>query len=208
MVKQKKFEPSFENLPIDQIIGAPLRATASANAMMAKEQLQFLMDFCFKKEGDNFTPVMIEMVMVRSQMTSEGSPDGTPQLRRFSTKFNLPLLTVIPINSLSVESFEIDFDVEITALESKGMAKSLENILGVGNSGKSEFKLMGKVSNNSNEQLSRNSQYQKKIDSKLSINIKGGQLPLPVGITSLLDLYKNNMDPVTVPEDITKDKEE
>lgn len=195
----RKFEKgsAFDKVSMDQIIGAPLRATAKANAMMAKEQIGFMMDFCFKKDGNNFEPVMIEMMMTTSKLEPAEDPDDSPVLRRFKTKFNLPLLTLIPLNSLAVESFEIDFDMEVTSIEQEeSSSKSTK-----GEEGEKELKLMGKVSNKSENQRARNSQYQKKVDSKLSVNVKGGQLPLPVGITSIIDLYKNNMEPLEISEE-------
>ncbi len=194
MAKKKKFEPSFDNLPMDQIIGAPLRATASANAMMAREQVKFLMDYCFTKDGDNYKPVMIEMEMTRSQLSAESGKRG---MRRYNLTFSLPLLTLVPLNSLSVEEFEIDFDMEVNSLSQRSShsdAAKEEDQKGDG-----EMKFMGKISNR--EQQSSDSQYQRKVSSKLSIHVKGGQLPLPVGLTSIIDVFTKSMDPTDIAED-------
>lgn len=202
--KGRRFEPSFENLPIDQLIGAPLRATASANSMMAKEQAQFLMEYCFMKNGDSYFPVMIEMVMVRSRIDSDNSSAEEVKLRQYTTRFNLPLLTIIPINSLSVESFEIDFDMEITSSKTSERKKST-SMNGEKDQDVQETKLIGKVSNKVEEQRSNNSKYPKKINSKLSINIKGGQLPLPEGLTTLLEMYTKSIEPIEVNEYVQLD---
>lgn len=193
MAKKKKFEPAFDNLPMDQIIGAPLKATASANTMMAREQVKFLMDYCFTKVGDNYQPVMVDMVMNRSQLTP-GTVGG--DMRRYTMTFSLPLLTLVPLNSLSVETFEIDFDMEVNTVSSSNThteSTSEEN-----KENTEEVQFMGKISNR--EQQSSDSQYQRKVNSKLSINVKGGQLPLPVGLTSIIDLFSKNIDPTDIRE--------
>lgn len=194
---KRKFEPAFENLPMDQIIGAPLKATASANSMMAREQVQFLMDYCFKKEGDGYQPIMVEMAMTRSQLDPDDK-SGVPKIKQYVTKFNLPLLTLIPLNSLSVEKFEIDFDMEVTSLEQNHSKSDSMNSNDSQKEKQSEVKFMGKVSNK--DQQTSSSQYERRINSKLSINVKGGQQPLPVGLTSIIDLFSKNMEPVDMRE--------
>lgn len=191
MAKNKKFESAFDNLSMEQIIGAPLKATAHANAMMAREQVKFLMDFCFAKEGDSYFPVMVEMTMSRTEMPSEKSET---EMRSYQMKFGLPLLTLLPLNSLSVEEFELDFDMEITSIAASSSNKSSTNDQNRQES--QEMKFMGKISNK--EQQSGTSRYQRKINSKLSINVKGGQLPLPTGITSIIDLFSKNVNPMRI----------
>lgn len=201
---KRKFEPAFENLPMDQIIGAPLRATASANSMMAREQVKFLMDFCFQKDGDGFQPVMIEMIMMRSEMVPDDSSSKV-DIKRYVSKFSLPLLTIIPLNTLSVNDFEIDFDMEITSLEqSQQKSDSLHEGESSGEQ-TSEVKFMGKVSNK--DQQTSSSQYERKVNSKLSINIKGGQQPLPLGLTSIIDLFSKNMEPIDIKEQDSSNEE-
>ncbi len=199
---KRKFEPAFEYLPMEQIIGAPLKATASANAMMAREQVSFLMDYCFKKDGDSYEPIMVEMAMTRSQLDPDG-PSGKALIKQFVTKFNFPLLTLIPLYSLSVEEFEIDFDMEVTSLEQSQTKSDSLKSSDAQKEGENEVKFMGKVSNK--DQQNSSSQYERKVGSKLSINIKGGQQSLPVGLTSIIDLFSKNMEPIDLKE---KDKDE
>lgn len=195
MAKQLTQQSSFDKISMDQIIGAPLRATATANSLMAKEQVKFLMEFCFKKTEENFEPVMIEMVITGTRTEPDKGNEGELVMSSYTTKFNLPLLTLIPISSLAVQSFEIDFDMEVTSIEKT--SEKTGSIDQTKNGEQEGLQLMGKVSNKG-EQVSRNSQYQKKVDSKLSINVKGGQLPLPVGLTSIIEIYKNNIVPIEV----------
>lgn len=196
MAKRFNRDFSFDKVSLDQIIGAPLRATAAANAMMAKEQIRFIMDFCFRKHHDYYEPVMIEMVMTTSKVEPGESPEDPPVLRRFTTKFSLPLLTLIPLNSLAVENFEIAFDMEVTSMEGDESSFDLERNEERNEDKKQDYILMGKVTN-----TTENHQYERRSDAKLSVNVQGGQLPLPVGLTSILDLYKNNIEPIEIIEE-------
>ena len=190
---------------MDQLIGAPLRATANANALMAKTQTQFMLDFCFTKKDGNLEPVMVDMVMTTAKMEPDGNEDGDLKMNRVTARFSLPLLTLIPITSLAVKDFEVDFDMEVTSVEREESSSESSD---ASSSNKKEVTLMGKVSNKSEGSRASNSQYQKKVDSKLSISVKGGQMPLPVGVTAVLDLYKNNVEPVEINKVQTNKTEE
>ena len=179
-------------LNIESILTAPLVAASTANSMMLKEQTQFLMDFCFSKNGDVYDPVMIEMSLTNSVIEPGQTRNDDAKITRIQTTFHLPLITIIPINSLAVDNVSIEFDMEITsqyetnADESNNLSKSQGDT-------SSKVQLMGKVSYDSKESNSSQSKYQN--SSRLKVNINAGQLPLPVGLTSLLDLYMKSVMP-------------
>ena len=61
----------FTGLPMQDLIGAPLRAAADANAMMAVTQTQFLLNTAFARTTDattkldTYAPIMIQMTLTR-----------------------------------------------------------------------------------------------------------------------------------------------
>ena len=104
----------FSGLPMESLIGGPLNAAAKANSAMALTQTMFMLDTCFKKKNIsgsgkppvyNYEPIMIDMVLTRSVITQ--GMDTTKGIPQASTKFTLPLLTILPINSLAVETVDI-----------------------------------------------------------------------------------------------------
>ncbi len=196
MAKRFDRDFSFDKVSLDQIIGAPLRATVAANSMMAREQIRFIMDFCFTKHHHHYKPVLIEMVMTTSKLELGEFPEDPAVLRRFTNEFSLPLLTLIPINSLAVENFEIAFDMEVTSMEGDESSFDFEENEERKRDKKQDYVLMGKVTNRNESH-----QYERRSDSRLSVNVQGGQLPLPVGLTSILDLYKNNIEPIEIIEE-------
>ena len=99
-------------LNIAELIGAPLAAAASANSQMLKLQTAYLIETCFvKKEEDSYEPVMIEMSITRSAI--DNSQRDNPTFKKYSAKFKVPLLTLIPINTLAVDNIDINFSLEI-----------------------------------------------------------------------------------------------
>lgn len=130
----------FTGLPMEDLIGGPLNASAKANAAMALTQTKFLLETCFNrveraltdkekeeykkkygKDADSsvrhtsYAPVMIEMSLERGVLTPTTDKDGKPttEIRNFTTSFNLPLLTIIPVNSLGVNNVDISFEMEV-----------------------------------------------------------------------------------------------
>ncbi|MBC9796774.1 DUF2589 domain-containing protein [Sinomicrobium weinanense] len=207
-LKTHAFNPEiYRNLDIEEIISAPLIAATSANGMMAREQVRFLMDFCFNKEGENYKPVMIRTAIVNSIIEPGKEAGDKGVIRRITTSFYLPLLTIIPINSLAVETTSVNFEIELTGqttkTDSNEGAKS-----GNPPATPPRPRLLGKVSYDSKERSGQSDKYQNRSSnsSGLKVDIKAGQLPLPPGMTTLLDLYTKSIGPFEQP-DKTAEKE-
>lgn len=163
-------------ISIEKLIAAPFIATANANTRMAREQAKFLIDSCFESDGDAFRPKMVNLSMTKSL-------PGAGNSEQESLNFELPLITIIPFNSLCVTDMKMRFDLEILAYE--------QAVPGTDEQGKNKDKctLHGNVSNDSKESASA----QRRRQSKMSVEINGGTIPLPVGLTTLIDLYSKNI---------------
>jgi hypothetical protein len=190
------FRPtSSQGLDIAKLIGAPLVAAATANSAMAREQYQFLMDFCFRRNDDgHYEPVMLDMFLNRSFLKPPEGGDEEPSFEVVTARFQLPLLTFIPISSLAVDKVKIDFEMEVTQAVSGSTSASEDK------QGKEGATLQGKISYDSREQISRSSsakrEYSSKNNSSLKVSIDAGQLPLPPGLTAVLDLYTRSLNQV------------
>ena len=195
-------EANFDRgMNIDQVISAPLVAASTANAMMLKDQAQFLMEFCFdvtqrKNEkgeviGVTHTPRMIEMVMKRSIIDPQKESGDPAAIKIIEMVFSVPVLTLIPINSLAVDEVKIEFDMEITSQSSQSADASKTTGL---DDGSQKTQLKGKISYDSKESGSKTSRRQN--SSKLKVQVHAGNLPLPVGVTAMLDMYSNSIHPI------------
>lgn len=105
----------FSGLPMESLIGGPLNAAAKANSAMALSQTKFMLETCFQKDGTDeqvsYKPIMIQMTLTRGVITQK--EDGTVEIKPLSTQFDLPLLTIMPLNSLAVDTVTVDFEMEV-----------------------------------------------------------------------------------------------
>lgn len=203
-----KFRPSGNtDANIDSLISAPLIAASNANSAMAREQVKFLMEFCFQQKGDSYTPVMIEMHFHQSVVEPGETRDDPHSIRRINSTFEIPLMTIIPINSLAVETVDLEFDLEISSQsqhdDKDTDKKNLQSKLHGSQPG---TKLKGKISYDSDEAINQSSsnQYRSQNSSKLKVNVHAGQLPLPVGVNIMIDLYSKSIHPMIQDEDSNK----
>src|SRR6476659_2746560 len=141
-ITDQDFNPDYSRaLDIESLISAPLVAVSKANVVMAQGQTRFLLEYCFNKTGVNYEPVMIRMALTKAVISPEipavkrvepSAPGVLPivagvnavpavpaSMQNVTTYFNLPLLTIIPLNSLAFEKVAIAFDMEITSVVTK-----------------------------------------------------------------------------------------
>ena len=104
----------FTGLPMADLIGGPLMAVTEANSNMAKAQTKFLLETCFqidKENSDNLKPIMIKLNLTRAVLSFD--KDKKPDTAYVTTTIELPILTIIPINSLGVDSASVNFEMEV-----------------------------------------------------------------------------------------------
>lgn len=203
----------FTGLPMSSLIGAPLNAAADANAAMALTQTKFILDTCFQKEGEGesttYKPIMIKLKISRQYLKDQPAEDGgaipPPVLEKVDAEFDLPLLTVIPINSLGVDNVDITFEMEVKSSFSEETTQESENQ----RSGEASFEakvgwgpfsatVKGSASYDSKDSSSHSTHYEKSNSAKYTVNVHAGQLPLPKGVTTILKAYTDAIQPQTV----------
>lgn len=188
----------FSGLPIKSLISAPLLAGAEANSKMAKTQTEFLLDTCFELIDTNYKPIMINMTLTRSVINVDGTA-GDP----IETKFELPLMTIMPLNSLAVDDISVKFEMEVkssfsndkdssssTDTEKKGAFKASVGY------GCFSAEVSGSVSSSSKSASSEKSHYEKSNSAKYEINAHAGQLPLPEGVTTIIQAFSQSIAPI------------
>lgn len=203
----------FSGLPMDSLIGGPLNAAAKANAAMALTQTKFLLDTCFSKtQGtDDYIPIMIKMelergVLIPAVKDASGTVTTPAKIDTVNTKFNLPILTIIPLNSLAVDEVNIGFEMEVkssygedeseSSVTKKAAEVSFEAKVGYGCFSAS---IKGSASYSSEDSKSKNSHYEKSNSAKYTVNVHAGQLPLPQGVTTIIQAFSNAIEPVEMP---------
>jgi len=196
----------FSGLPMDSLIGGPLNAAAKANASMALTQTKFMLDTCFTKssdEGNDYQPIMINMTLTRG-VIDESSDEGV-KINSFDTKFELPLLTIIPLNSLGVDEVNVTFEMEVKSSYGEDTHEEQSKQLQAESSFEAKFgygcfsaTVKGSVSYDQKESSSRDTHYQKSNSAKYTVNVHAGQLPLPQGVTTIIDAFSKSIEPIEV----------
>jgi len=166
------FANNFHSVAIEDMIGAPLVSAARANAMMAREQVNFILDHCFLADEEGYHPVMIRFLFTKNSVTGV---------------FELPLLTIVPINSLGVESLELNFSLEIKSHHTK---KAEDH---------SHAVLSGVIASRERKSKTRQTNCESG-GACVEVMLKAGNLPLPVGLTNMIDLYSKSIYPTGIKE--------
>lgn len=128
------------------------------------------------------------------------------QIADKTTAFNLPLLTIIPLNSLAVKTVDIGFEMEVKS--SYGEDHSNESSKSLATEASFEAKVgygifsasvKGSASYKSDEKSTESSHYEKSNSAKYTVNVTAGQLPLPDGVKTIIDAFAGAIQPVTLP---------
>lgn len=209
---------SFSGLPMDALIGGPLNAAATANAAMALTQTKFMLDTCFNSKAGaaptdpvNYTPIMINMSLTRgviepAVLDKDGKVTAESKISQVETKFNLPLLTIIPLNSLAVETVDVTFEMEVKSSYGEEQSSSNETTRKADGSfeakigwGPVSATIKGSVSYASTDKSAQSSHYEKSNSAKYTVAVHAGQLPLPKGVNVIIEAFAGAIQPITMP---------
>jgi hypothetical protein len=99
----------------------------------------------------------------------------------------LPLLTIVPINSLGIENLELNYGIEIKSHHTKKVQDQSHAVLSgvIASRGKKSGK--GQPGSETG-------------GSHMNVTMKAGSLPLPVGIAHIIDLYSKSIHPTDIKE--------
>lgn len=206
MADQNKHMPSmanqFSGLPIRELIGAPLVAAAQANNMMAMAQTRFILETCFvQPQGSStevYKPIMINMTVTRPVIEANGT-----QAESVESDFSLPLLTIIPLNSLAVDNVNVSFEMEVKTSFSKENSnnkntslESKDSIVQKISDHEISAELTGAVAGSSKTGSLDQSLSKQSNAAKYEINAHAGQIPLPLGVTTIIETYSKSIAPI------------
>lgn len=203
----------FTGLPMDALIGGPLNAAARANAAMALTQTKFILDTCFypaqvgSPPEPGYEPIMIKMSLTRGVIQpSSTSPPGPPIIQPVTTTFDLPLLTIIPINSLGVDNVEITFEMEVKSSFSDEQSQTTETNIHAETSfevkvgwGPVSATVKGSASYDHKDSSTHSTHYQKSNSAKYTVNVHAGQLPIPKGVNTIIEAFTLAIQPLQLP---------
>lgn len=201
----------FTGLPMADLIGAPLIAASDANGNMARRQTEFLFSTCFKKGNDSssggdgdisYDPIMIKLKMTRAVLSFDDTTKK-PDTSYFDTTLDLPLLTIIPLNNLGVDSVSVNFEMEVKSACSEDIKETSTDkgeaqatISGKAGWGPFSVSISGSVSYSSEDSRTHDTHYENTNSAKYTVSVHAGQLPMPKGVNTIIDAYSKSIQPV------------
>lgn len=203
---------SFTGLPMEDLIGGPLNAAAKANSSMALTQTNFMLDTCFSYDDTTkiYSPIMIKMSLTRGVLVPAASPTDPPTMGSFETKFDLPILTIIPLNSLAVDQVDVTFEMEVKSSYGEETSKEQETTIAAETSwevkagwGPVSVTITGSASYDSKDSESFSSHYEKSNSAKYTVHVHAGQLPLPEGVNTIIKAFTQAIEPYEMPAPVT-----
>ena len=147
---------SMSQLPFENLIGGPLSACVLAQRQAAETTKDFIENVGFKKKGNSDDLEVISMSFVFQQ-------------NGMYKKLNVPLLTIIPIPYMTIDSIDIGFRADMVATK--------------------DGKLYGKFSNAKDSVAVKSSKYD--IRNQIDVNIHASSSSMPPGMAALLDIFGN-----------------
>ena len=159
----------FTGLPIENLIAAPLQAAAEGQKSLAATTAQFITEVGMDSSGNTKS--------VKFQYE-----DGTEQVA-----LDVPLLSIINIPSLCVDSIDVEFEMEVgTQSASKSSTDSSATASASVGFGCWKASFEGKVSHHSENSRSSDT------SAKYSISVKGKQ-EKPEGLMKVLDMLNSSI---------------
>ena len=159
----------FTGLPIETLISAPLVAAAEGQKSLAATTANFITEVGMDKNGN-------------TKSVAFTYEDGTE-----SVVLDVPLLSIINIPSLCVDSIDIEFQMEVSAQSaSKSSTDASAELTAKAGFGCYSASFTGKVSHHSENSRSSDT------SAKYSISVKGKQ-EKPEGLMKVLDMLNGSI---------------
>lgn len=184
----------FKGLPMESLIGGPLKAACEANVLMAQATSKFINDVGFLPEKDEKgnvfpgAPRMVDFSYEKPGMDDDGN--ATVEI----VKIKIPILAVVPIPNLQVDDVDVSFNMEVKSSTSEtdksskkaGLSANVNFGYGPVSGG---IKISGSVSaSHENTRTSDKS-------AKYNVQVKAKNFGVPEGLARVLDLMSEAAAP-------------
>jgi hypothetical protein len=170
----------FQALPLESIIAAPLKGAIEAQAVAAATTKAFI-DSMIDKDGK---PVNVHFKIARNSADASGTA-------KTEASIDVPLLSMVPIPHLRIDSITTHFKYEISLAEKKEKEFGWGVDVQAGTTGLlAKFvsvSLKGNVSSKSREESVMNR------SGMLEITVHASESPMPEGLAKILNLLSSTI---------------
>lgn len=175
-------------IPFGSIIGGPLNACIEAQAMAAKTSWNFI-----QQVGLNTDPKTGERkaINVSFQFMQNGR----------MAQLNVPLLTIVPIPYIAIQSIDINFKANISASSSSVQENSSSSAIDASADVKAglrigpfhmEARMKANYSSKKDSKATQDSKYS--VEYTMDVAVKAGQESMPAGLAKVLELLGSSLD--------------
>ncbi len=198
----------LRNLPLEELISAPLNAVIKAQAQAAMTTVQFIEqvgfirnsdDTSFFDSHDNSTANDYDVRLAKLQINVDKDGKNTV------TNDDLPFITLFNVPSFEIATFDWSFNVKLKSMQSLSAKFTTSNTTAVTTDASSSLNLFSlikiggsmKVESTTKTDFESRFKTGREQEYNLNINIKGNSAPLPKGIETLLSIAENATKTVT-----------
>lgn len=180
---------SFESLPIDQLICAPILAVAQGQSELCRVYLDYVFELAYEKGADGkpgSRARVIEFNLNRNIITPDGDVQAQP------IKVEAPLLALVPVPAFTMDETTVRFTMEVKEVNTEKVQndKSLETGAGFSKWGFTA-NVSGKVTTSS--QNTRESDHSAKYD----IFARAVQQQPAEGMAKLTQIFASVIEPIS-----------
>jgi len=169
---------------LQTLITAAFNDVLTVHGKMAMQQMQFMLDTCFTKNGDVYTPKMVTMAIQDPEFVP-GSTNLEPASRQPITRtIDLPLLTITPLNTLAFDSVNINFDLDITSVTNHQNVEAGDDNISI-------FVKINKTTEAAAADTPTN---------RLNVSVTAKQIPMPPGLAAVIDGLMKSIQIVPSPQ--------
>jgi len=201
---------TLTSLPFSQLIGSPLTAAIEAQSLAAKATVDFINAVGFKpiEEGDPMFGTELDGTIKRDSNVGEvrnivfsyttTNPDGSTK----NSQISVPILSILPIPYIRIESMSIDFTANITETIEYSTTSQTDTTKEGEFSSKlfwSPVKVALKGTVSSSKNSSSSSKY--KTEYTMGIHVTAVQDSMPSGLLKVLNILENSAIQTSVVSD-------
>ena len=188
----EKMSDQFGGLPMESLLGGPLQAACKAQVMLAGATSNFIESVGFNKV-DGKTEIRTVDFSFKRAVNIEGSDNMGTEI----VDMQVPLLSIVKIPALAVESVDVTFDMEVKSSESsKEVDDKSGSLDGRAKLGIGPFSINVSIkgsiaSHKENARSSDNS-------AKYHVQVHAAQGQTPEGLSRVLDILNTAIAPTNV----------
>jgi hypothetical protein len=205
----------LRNLPLADLITAPLNAVITAQANAAMSTAQFIEKIgLYQKDGislfDNKDNTDVHKVRMAKMIVEETLPDGS----KLSKTVALPFITLFNIPAFEIDSLDWNFNVRLKSVQEFSTTLTSHSEVSTSTTAEMELGIAAKilqvgintsmtVETASSTDFELRYQSGREQEYNLGISIKARSAPLPRGIEKLLDITEQIANSIIEAEDAT-----